>query len=124
VIPAPAAVLDAITAALLASALARFEEVDPPTRRLLETIARLDAEAAWRALVGVSEVREEWVCTGEPGRGFPTYRFTWPMPGQAAEDAKQAAIDFVAWVEANHTWDVGPVLHRRLVITTPTEEQP
>lgn len=90
--------------------------------KLAET--QLLADAALAGFLAACEVREEWICTGEPGKGFPPYRFVWPMPGQSAEDARTKAIEFVAQVASRHDWDTGPVLHRRLVITTPTEERP
>lgn len=79
------------------------------------------ADAAIAALLGACEVREEWICTGEPGDGYPTYRFVWPTPGQSAEDGKRGAAAFVAQT-SRHGWDAGPVLHQRLVITTAAED--
>lgn len=79
------------------------------------------ADAAIAVLLGVCEVREEWICTGEPGDGYPPYRFVWPAPGQSAEDGRRGAAAFVAQA-SRHGWVAGPVLHHRLVITTTAED--
>lgn len=65
---------------------------------------------------------EEWRVTGEPGRGYPPYRFTWTADadsyGSQCPDPESAARSFV---EAVRDWDNGPHLHRRTVTRTEWE---
>jgi hypothetical protein len=79
-------------------------------------------DAGIAAALDACEVREEWICTGEPGNGFPSHRFVWSTRDQYADDARREAAEFVKRAGSRNAWVVGPDLHRRLVITTPTEE--
>jgi hypothetical protein len=105
---APAAVLDAMTAAILAGTLDRVGEVDEVIRRHLERIAHLDAQAAWDALVGVSEVRDI-LSLHAPGDGY-ALRGRWLATCEAWNHAEFRSLypDAVTW--------------RRLIITTRPEE--
>lgn len=65
---------------------------------------------------------EEWRVTGQPGRGYPPYEFTWStLRNPHLGEAEGAARAFMA---QELDWDDGPHLHRRTVTITewtPTE---
>lgn len=102
-IPAPAAVLDAMTAAIQAALDASRGDAE-------DIYAAEVAQAAWDALVGVCEVRDVRSLHA-PGDGY-ALRGRWMATCEAANHAEFRSLypDAVTW--------------RRLIITTEPEEQP
>jgi hypothetical protein len=114
VIPAPAGVLDAMTAAIAERALDTLDALgalSEATRRSATRSARLDAQAAWDALVGVSEVREEWGVRNADGKDDFCAVGTSPF-----EDA-----DDVDWYIAKGYCGPDAAKVRRTVIALPAE---
>ena len=65
----------------------------------------------------VVERFDEWAVIGEPGSGYPPYRFVWSResgPVGGRDDPEQAAKTFAARVLA-HRWQTGPELMRRTI---------
>lgn len=56
---------------------------------------------------------KKWRVTGDPGHGYPPYKYTWSdreEPDKGA--AKHAAWAFLAHIQGlPHSWDSGPFLH-------------
>lgn len=114
-IPAPAGVLDAMTAAMVACMVPAGVTPPPEYAAALERNAREYAQAAWDALVGASEVREEWALrlTCRPGT-------KWAGEYQEHWDRDEEFVD--GMVADNANWDnVAASKTHHLIITTPTE---
>lgn len=67
---------------------------------------------------------EQWMVTGEPGHGYPSYRFVWGLPtgkapgrddGRTAEDEARAFVAAIRSAELRGMWEDGPYLHHRTV---------
>lgn len=59
------------------------------------------------------EVREEWEVYGDPGDGYPYYRYTWP-----AEDEARKFIELVTSAQYPRSFPDGLHLRSRMIVTS------
>jgi hypothetical protein len=89
--------------------IGRQTEESVRLQRLMKTRSTPITEQAPRTV-------EEWRITGEPGSGYPSYRFT--FSSDRYETPQEAAR---AYVEAMTDWDDGPHLEHRTITYTAWE---
>lgn len=85
----------------------------PASIRLRQVIKERSA----RAHNDEPRVADEWLVTGEPGGGYPSYRFT--FSSDRYEDAEAAARGFIG---STDRWADGPHLRHRTVTYTAWDE--